>query len=104
LFRLYTTYKLPGELNQFTVGGGASYQSKIWTNVSDQNYETVKYTQGSYWLVDLMTRYQITDNLSATVNLNNVFDKKYFSNIGFYGFYGYYGEPRNLMLTTRWDF
>lgn len=103
LFRLYTTYQLPGELNQFTVGGGASYQSKIWTNVSDQNYETVKYTQGSYWLVDLMTRYQVTDNLSATLNLNNVFDKKYFSNLGFYNT-GYYGEPRNLMLTTRWDF
>jgi outer membrane receptor for ferric coprogen and ferric-rhodotorulic acid len=53
--------------------------------------------------VDLMARYQLTDNLSATLNLNNAFDKKYLTNIGFFNA-AYYGDPRNLMLTTRWDF
>ena len=100
---LYTSYKLPGVLDKFTVGGGARWQSKAWQSVTNPVRGTEDVTQDAYWLVDLMTRYQITDNLSATVNLNNVFDKKYYSNIGFYNTI-YYGDPRNLMLTTRWDF
>ncbi|MNH32727.1 Ferripyoverdine receptor precursor [compost metagenome] len=50
-----------------------------------------------------MTGYQITPNLSATVNLNNIFDKYYYTNVGFYNS-AIYGEPRNVMFTTRWDF
>ena len=50
-----------------------------------------------------MARYQITENLSATFNVNNLFDKAYFTNIGFYDF-AYYGNPRNVMVTTHWDF
>ena len=30
-----------------------------------------------------MARYQVSKNLSAAVNVNNVLDKKYFTNIGF---------------------
>jgi len=101
---VYTSYKLPGALDQWTVGGGARWQSKAWQSIwnSPRNqYED--FTQKQYWVVDLMTRYQITPNLSATVNLNNVFDKYYFTNIGFYNS-AVYGEPRNVMVTTRWDF
>ena len=50
-----------------------------------------------------MARYQVTENLSATLNLNNAFDKKQYTNIGFYNT-AYYGDPRNVMLTTRWSF
>ena len=60
-------------------------------------------TQDPYWLVDLMARYQITKNLSASVNVNNVFDKNYYTNIGFYDS-AYPGDPRNFMVTTRYNF
>ena len=33
-------------------------------------------------------------------NLNNVFDRKYYDQIGFYS-QGWYGAPRNVMLTVR---
>lgn len=62
-----------------------------------------KFAQDPYWLVDVMARYQVTESVSATVNVNNVFDKKYYTNIGFYNS-AYYGDPRNVMLTTRWSF
>ncbi|MGE8411443.1 MAG: TonB-dependent siderophore receptor [Pseudomonas sp.] len=101
---LYTTYKLKGELDKLTVGGGLRWQSKGWYSIYnkplDRNQDI---TQQSYWLVDLMTRYQITDNLSATLNVNNIFDKSYYTNVGFYNSAAY-GEPRNFMLSTRWDF
>jgi Outer membrane receptor for ferric coprogen and ferric-rhodotorulic acid len=53
--------------------------------------------------VDLMTRYQYSEHLSFTVNANNVFDKVYLTGLGNFDT-TYYGEPRNLMVTTRWDF
>ena len=62
-----------------------------------------KFSQEAFWLVDVMARYQITDAVSATLNVNNVFDKYYYTNIGFYNS-SYYGDPRNFTVSTRWDF
>jgi len=105
---LYTSYKLKGSLDKLTVGGGARWQSAGWQTVNNWGYNNragrfEKFTQAPYWLVDVMARYQLTENLSATLNVNNVFDKKYYTNIGFYDS-AYYGDPRNVMVTTRWDF
>ncbi|MGX5794443.1 TonB-dependent siderophore receptor [Pseudomonas sp. E2-15] len=100
----YTSYKLKGNLDKLTLGGGARWQSAGWQDVYNSGksgYE--KFTQEPYWLVDLMARYQITKSLSASVNVNNVFDKSYYTNIGFYSS-AYPGDPRNVMVTTRWDF
>ncbi|WP_248764791.1 TonB-dependent siderophore receptor [Pseudomonas protegens] len=100
----YTSYKLKGPLDRWTIGGGARWQNKSWQNIYNRpksRYED--FTQEAYWLVDVMARYQVTDNLSATLNVNNLFDKYYYTNIGFYNT-AYYGDPRNVMLTTRWDF
>ena len=100
----YTIYKLKGALDKVSVGGGARWQSTAWQemyNGPKDRYED--FSQKPYWVVDLMTRYQFTENLSTTVNVNNVFDKYYYTNIGFYNS-AIYGEPRNVMVTTRWDF
>ncbi|MDF3203238.1 TonB-dependent siderophore receptor [Pseudomonas sp. 1912-s] len=102
--KLYTTYKLKGNLDKLTVGGGVRWQSVGWQDIYNTphgGYE--EFSQEAYWLVDLMTRYQITKNVSATLNVNNLFDKSYYTNIGFYNSAAY-GEPRNFMVTTRWDF
>ncbi|WP_109512717.1 TonB-dependent siderophore receptor [Pseudomonas ovata] len=101
---LYTSYKLTGRLDKLTLGGGARWQSVAWQDIYNSpkgGYES--FSQESYWLVDAMARYQFSENLSATLNANNLFDKSYYTNIGFYNSAAY-GEPRNFMLTTRWDF
>ena len=86
------------------MGGGARWQNTAWQNIWNSPHgQYEKFEQPDYWVVDLMTRYQISKNLSATVNVNNLFDKYYFTNIGFYNS-AVYGEPRNFMVTTRWDF
>lgn len=101
---LYTTYKLTGSLDKLTLGGGARWQSEGWKSITNYGLRrTEVLTQDPYWLVDLMARYQITENLSATLNVNNVFDKNYYTNIGFYDS-AYPGDPRNMMVTTRWNF
>ncbi|NVZ83486.1 MULTISPECIES: TonB-dependent siderophore receptor [Pseudomonas] len=99
---LYTTYKLKGPLDKLTLGSGVRWQGTGW-KILEHNGIKEKFSQDPLWLVDVMARYQITDKLSATLNVNNVFDKSYYTNIGFYNS-SYYGDPRNVMLSTRWNF
>ncbi|KAF1065802.1 MAG: Ferripyoverdine receptor [Pseudomonas citronellolis] len=104
-FSVYSTYHLRGALEPLTVGGGARWQGQSWQWLTNRGKGGIqeKFAQSPFWLVDLMARYQISENLSATVNLNNLFDKTYYTNVGFYNSVSY-GDPRNVMLTTRWDF
>jgi len=99
LFKVYTTYRLPGDLHRLTVGGGVNWQSSIYRSAPSPR-GNVRVQQGSYALVNLMARYDFSKRLSATLNLNNVFDRKYYDQIGFYS-QGWYGAPRNVMLTLR---
>ena len=101
--RTFTTYRLPGALDKVTVGGGVSWQSAFYGQSFSPTEGSTSLKQGGYTLVDLMTRYQYNEHLSFTANANNVFDKKYLSGLGNYDT-TFYGEPRNLMLTTQWDF
>ncbi len=108
--RLFSSYRLPGALEHVTVGGGVNWQSEFFGNVfqPDPN-DTVNFgqnariTQDSYYLVDLMARYRFNEHLSTTLNVKNLFDKKYYTGLGNFGT-GFYGEPRSLQLATKWDF
>jgi len=108
VIRTFTTYRLPGALDQFTVGGGVSWQSAFYgqsysPNVGNGEGGSTMLKQGGYTLVDLMTRYQYDEHLSFTANANNVFDKKYLTGLGNFGT-TFYGEPRNLQITAKYDF
>lgn len=92
--KAFTTYRLHGALDKLTLGGGLSWQSKT-------SYDLHTYTQDPYTLVSLMARYDISENLSASVNLNNLFDEKYFTSTSNYGTYG---APRNLMTGLKYSF
>ncbi|WP_220811351.1 TonB-dependent siderophore receptor [Pseudomonas paralcaligenes] len=92
--KLFTTYRLPGALDKLTVGGGLNWQSEAGY---DLYYAT---TQSSYALASLMARYQITPALSATLNVNNLFDKEYYTTTAA----GLYGAPRNFMTTLRYAY
>lgn len=55
--------------------------------------------QDAFFVADAFARYQITKDLSARLNLNNLFDKKYVTGIA-YG--AVYGEPRSAYLTLEY--
>lgn len=57
--------------------------------------------QNPYAVADLMVRYDFTPKVSATLNVNNLFDKNYYRYIAHERAYNYYGDPRNVMLTLR---
>lgn len=105
MVKLWSTYRLPGDFDRLTVGGGANWQSGTHITVTPSTaLGTVKAKQSQFTVVNLMARYQLTDQLSTTLNINNLFDKKYISALDTTFYSGYYGEPRNVMLNTRYDF
>ncbi|WP_203226720.1 TonB-dependent receptor [Alcaligenes aquatilis] len=55
-------------------------------------------------LVDLIGRYDFSKQLTATLNVNNLFNRKYLSTLDQTFYTGYYGAPRNAMLNLRYSF
>lgn len=111
LIQAYTTYKLAGAFENLTVGGGVNWQDKTSVDATDPTTISVSNPYGSsktygldsYALVNLMARYQLTKDFSAQVNINNVFDEKYYNVFPAYGQLTY-GAPRNATLTLRYQF
>lgn len=100
--KLFTSYQFAGDLRSLRVGGGVRWQSRIYSDTQGPD-GTVRVDQGSYALVDLMARYQVNGDLSAQLNLNNLFDKEYHEQVGFYS-QAWWGAPRSLRLSLNYDF
>ena len=104
LFKLFTTYDLPGVLSGITVGGGINYRSKAYSEGANPvTNAAFRFQQDGYTLVSLMARYAVTENLQLQANIENLFDKTYYSQIGFYSQYRY-GAPRNFSVSANYRF
>jgi len=96
MLRLWANYRLPGAWNRLSVGAGVNAQTQ--TISSDREFKLAGFT---IWNARL--GYQATPELSFGLNVNNVFDKKYYvPSYNTLGSNNYYGEPRNVMLTVRY--
>jgi iron complex outermembrane receptor protein/outer membrane receptor for ferric coprogen and ferric-rhodotorulic acid len=96
MLRLWANYRLPGALNRLSVGAGVNTQTA--TISSDREFKLAGFT---IWNARL--GYQATPELSFGLNVNNVFDKKYYvPSYNTLSGNNYYGEPRNVMLTVRY--
>ncbi|HEY9254434.1 MAG TPA: ferric-rhodotorulic acid/ferric-coprogen receptor FhuE [Stenotrophomonas sp.] len=101
LFRLFTTYRLPGAWNGLTIGGGANWQSASHALVDGPNGPQ-RVNQSSVTLLSLMARYQFSPQAELQLNADNLLDRKYFvldeySNL-------YYAAPSNATLSFRYRF
>ncbi|MBB5382815.1 MULTISPECIES: TonB-dependent siderophore receptor [unclassified Janthinobacterium] len=105
LFKLYTKYRLPGAWQKLAIGGGVNWEGRSYTSVTNPGTgNQVDVGQNAYAVASLMARYDISHQLSLQVNVNNLFDKRYyanqldvFNNITF-------GAPRNVLGTVRYTF
>lgn len=108
-FRLNASWRPGGTGGRFWLGGGATWQSRIWNNstrpaadyTSTGRTERAVIQQNAFYLLNLAAGYRFTENISAQLNINNLLDKGYFNNVGFYQGV-YWGEPRNVTMTLRW--
>lgn len=114
LLRLNTTYRLPGEWNKLTVGGGMTAQSEIPTvsspagaPLSTSNGVTAsaatKVTLPGYALFNAMARYQVDAKTDVALNISNLFDRTYYRRYGFYAG-AIYGDPRRITLSLNTRF
>ena len=97
--KLFTTYQLDQVLQGLTVGGNLRWQDEAIAEDVGPNGED--FVQDSLFLLDLLAKYQVNDQLSLALNLNNALDKTYYSGLQYIG---RYGEPRNLVASARWHF
>lgn len=104
LLRTFTTYRLPGQWQALTVGGGVNWEGRTYTvDPNAPAATTGLIEQPAFALVNLMARYAISDALSAQLNLDNALDQRHF---GMYAAYGAitHGAPRRASLTFKYRF
>ncbi|MCF7534236.1 TonB-dependent siderophore receptor [Pseudomonas petrae] len=97
LFKTATSYTLPGELHKWRVGADVLAQSKTFNRVGDGQAD-----QDAYGIVGLMAGYKLNEHWDGRVNVNNLFDTRYWQGIPKESGTGVYGDPRNLMFSVKW--
>ena len=103
--RLWTTYRMSDALRGLTVGGGVNWNSGIYYSTEIwQIGRPATARQPAYALFGLMARYDVNDQLSIAMNVNNVFNRKYIAAMSGWWYSGMYGAPRNVELSARYKF
>ncbi|OZY85593.1 TonB-dependent siderophore receptor [Cellvibrio mixtus] len=104
-FKITNSYSF---VNGLTLGASARWQNYSYgdTTIPAAISATgqaidVRQEQPSYWLVDVMARYELTDSLSVSLNVDNLFDETY--NRSMWG-YADFGEPRSATLSAKYTF
>lgn len=127
LLKVFTDYRFrSGEwLRNLSVGGGIIGQTRAFTSGSactayDYGTDPVtgreiatcrpgatvpfQFAQARYATGSLRVAYQIDRNWSASLNLENITDRRYYRTMGISSQGNWYGDPRNYALTFRGKF
>jgi TonB-dependent siderophore receptor len=117
LFKLWTSYAFQGSLEGWKIGGGVTAQSSYYQkgttitfNPATGKYDgpsvPFEFTEPGRAIVDLFVQYQFNEHWNVTLNVNNVFDKKYYQTLTWANPNGgnWYGAPRNFLLTARYKY
>lgn len=99
---LQTSYVVPGTEGKLSVGGGLQWRSHVYVDTNVAPQLDVRRAQGSVMLANLMAHYRFSSSLSAQLNVNNLFDKKYVDLTE--DSQGFYGAPQKIMLTMKYQF
>ncbi|WP_211166052.1 TonB-dependent receptor [Azoarcus sp. TTM-91] len=107
VFKLSTLYRFGGALQAWRVGGSLYRQSRIYNDGTLPDGTAFRVQQKGYTLADLMVGYRVDKQLDLQLNVNNLFDRKYYKAVGYdtrWGSTDTYGDPRSFMLTARYSF
>ena len=94
-FSIWSTYRF---LPAWNAGFGAFYTSKRWAN--DANTRELP----SYWRFDAMLSYDVTENVALRLNVQNIFDEKYYDSAHTSGGFAFVAPSRTILLTTAVKF
>lgn len=96
--KLFTSYQFSGALEKLSLGAGVKWQSDIYASVADRN----TYKQDAYTLVDLMGRYQATENIILGLNISNLTDEEYL--VGTMARSNVWGAPRTVTGSVQFKY
>ncbi|WP_109476873.1 TonB-dependent siderophore receptor [Paraburkholderia sp. C35] len=91
-FTLWTYYNVTPK---FSIGGGATVASKTYASVSS----TVRKWTPGYARFDAVAAYHVTKSIDLQLNVNNIFDREYYSTA--YPIYATWAPGRSAMLTLN---
>lgn len=115
LLRLWTNYQLPGAASAWSVGGGVNAQTAKYSQdtvcpafgpAGNCIAPSVRYraVQGFFAVTTLRVGYRVSDRWDLALNVDNLFDRRYYPTIGGPNGGSWYGTPRNWMLSLRGQF
>ncbi len=100
--KLYSTYRLPDAWNRLTVGGGARWESRSRFVARGDFASAVYSVQRDFIILDAMAKYDLNDALTASLNISNLLDEKYYASTNVYS--NFYGEPRRFSLSLTYRY
>lgn len=96
--KLSTSYRLPGELSRWRIGG------KLYAQNRTKSSDDPNIRQPGYAIVGLNGSYQFDAHTEIRLNINNLFDKRYYQGLGWNTGGNVFGTPRNFMVTAKYTF
>ena len=99
MLRLWSQYELPWQERRWSVGAGVQAQSDFSAQSG-----SVSMQQGGYALLNARVAYRIDEHWTASLNGNNLADRKYYQSLSNPNWNNRYGEPRSLNMTLRGTF
>ncbi len=101
MVQLFTKYTFEGTGNWtdgFFVGGGVKLFSSFKNVSRTAAGGATTINAPGYGVVDLQAGYKFNDHVTASLTVNNVFNKTYYERVGGTSVFNFYGEPRSFVF------
>ncbi|SDL15940.1 outer-membrane receptor for ferric coprogen and ferric-rhodotorulic acid [Paracoccus chinensis] len=97
MLQVWTKYSFdqPG-WDKLSLGGGIRAFSGFQNIARTATGGATTIEAPGYAVVDLMASYDLTERVTATLNVNNVLDRTYYERVGGTSVFNFYGEPRSV--------
>jgi len=99
IFRAWANYTFPWDGGRLSAGLGVQAQSAYTVQSGGLTLR-----QGGYALAHVRVGYRFNKHLSAALNVNNLFDRRYYQSLSGTSWNNRYGEPRSVALTLRAEY
>lgn len=104
MFKMWTTWQLPGNYSRWTLNLGVTAQSEnsvdAYLQFQDGTRTAFRAAQSSYALWNAAVQFRLTDTWTVAVYGENLLDETYYQVLGV-GWENTYGMPRSYMMTLR---
>lgn len=115
LFKAWGDYRFGGSLQAWSLGAGVVAQAAHYrasgisaynpaTGGYDGAWTPYQFTSPGYAVWSARLGYAIDKDWKVAVNVSNLFDKAYYSTVGYAGYGNFYGEKRAVVVTLQGKF